>query len=111
MTTPDELLSPTGRLAARLAGWESRPQQMAMANLIAEAIANRQHAIIEAGTGTGKSLAYLVPAILAATADQVEETATPASAASRSDDEPGADDDADEGRSEAASPAAGRDGS
>jgi len=108
MTTPDELLSPSGRLAARLAGWESRPQQMAMANLIAEAIANRQHAIIEAGTGTGKSLAYLVPAILAATADQVEEVATPASAASRSDDEPDADDDADEGRSEAASPAGGR---
>ncbi|MFM8703947.1 MAG: helicase, partial [Planctomycetia bacterium] len=72
MTTPDELLSPTGRLAARLEGWESRPQQMAMANLVAEAIASRQHAIIEAGTGTGKSLAYLVPAVLAATADQIE---------------------------------------
>ena len=92
MTTPDELLSPTGRLAARLAGWESRPQQMVMANLIAEAIANRQHAIVEAGTGTGKSLAYLVPAILAATADQVEGDAIPAPAASRVDDEPGADD-------------------
>jgi ATP-dependent DNA helicase DinG len=78
MTTPDELLSPTGRLAARLTGWESRPQQMAMANLIADAIATRQHAIIEAGTGTGKSLAYLVPAVLAATADQVEGRSTPA---------------------------------
>jgi ATP-dependent DNA helicase DinG len=108
MTTPDELLSPGGRLAARLAGWESRPQQMAMANLIAEAIANRQHAIIEAGTGTGKSLAYLVPAILAATADQVEETAASESVAPRSDGEPDADGDAEEGGGAAASPAAGR---
>jgi len=91
MTTPDELLSPTGRLAARLAGWESRPQQMAMANLVAAAIANRQHAVIEAGTGTGKSLAYLVPAVLAATADQVEEVAAPARGAVEPDEEPDAD--------------------
>ena len=65
-----ELLAPGGRLAARLAGWEPRPQQMAMATLVAEAIRDRRHAIVEAGTGTGKSLAYLVPAVLAATADQ-----------------------------------------
>ena len=70
MTTPDELLSPTGRLAARLDGWESRPQQLEMANLVATALAERRHAIVEAGTGTGKSLAYLVPAVLAVTADQ-----------------------------------------
>jgi ATP-dependent DNA helicase DinG len=72
MTTPADLLAPGGRLAARLAGWESRPQQIEMANLVAEAIRERRHAIIEAGTGVGKSLAYLVPAVLAATADQVE---------------------------------------
>jgi ATP-dependent DNA helicase DinG len=72
MTTPEEFLAPGGRLAARLAGWESRPQQIEMANLVAEAIATRRHAIVEAGTGVGKSLAYLVPAVLAATADQVE---------------------------------------
>jgi ATP-dependent DNA helicase DinG len=108
MTTPDELLSPGGRLAARLAGWESRPQQMAMANLIAEAIANRQHAIIEAGTGTGKSLAYLVPAVLAATADQVEGDAASSSAGFPSVNESEADDDADDGGGAAASPAAGR---
>lgn len=70
MTTPEEFLAPGGRLAARLAGWESRPQQIEMANLVAEAIATRRHAIVEAGTGVGKSLAYLVPAVLAATADQ-----------------------------------------
>ena len=69
-TTCDDLLAPDGRLAARLAGWESRPQQLDMARLVAEAIATRRHAIVEAGTGVGKSLAYLVPAILAATADQ-----------------------------------------
>lgn len=72
MTTVEELLAPGGRLAARLPGWESRPQQLEMANIVAEAIAARRHAIIEAGTGVGKSLAYLVPAILAATSDQVE---------------------------------------
>ena len=72
MLTPDHLLGPDGRLAARLAGWESRPQQLEMARLVAEAIRTRRHAVVEAGTGTGKSLAYLIPAVLAATADQVE---------------------------------------
>ena len=72
MLTPDELLGPNGRLAARLAGWESRPQQLQMARLVAEAIRTRRHAVVEAGTGTGKSLAYLAPAVLAATADQAE---------------------------------------
>ena len=75
MNTPEEFLAPGGRLAARLAGWESRPQQVEMANLVAEAIATRRHAIVEAGTGVGKSLAYLVPAVLAATADQAEPAA------------------------------------
>lgn len=72
MTSPDDFLAPGGRLAARLAGWEARPQQLEMARLVARAIAERRHAVVEAGTGVGKSLAYLVPAVLAATADQVE---------------------------------------
>jgi len=76
MTTPADLLAPGGRLSARLAGWESRPQQLEMAALVARAIAERRHAIVEAGTGVGKSLAYLVPAILAATADQDEAPVT-----------------------------------
>jgi ATP-dependent DNA helicase DinG len=67
----NDLLGPAGRLAARLAGWESRPQQLEMARLVTEAIRSRRHAVLEAGTGTGKSLAYLVPAVLAATSDQV----------------------------------------
>ena len=41
-----------------------------MADLVAAAIDQKKHAVIEAGTGTGKSLAYLIPAVLAATADQ-----------------------------------------
>jgi len=73
MTSPDDFLAPGGRLAARLTGWESRPQQLEMARLVAQAIAERRHAVIEAGTGVGKSLAYLVPAVLAATADQAED--------------------------------------
>jgi ATP-dependent DNA helicase DinG len=75
MTSPDDFLAPGGRLAARLTGWESRPEQLEMARLVAQAIAERRHAVIEAGTGVGKSLAYLVPAVLAATADQVEDNA------------------------------------
>ena len=81
MTTPEEILAPDGRLAARLAQWESRPQQIEMANLIAEAIAQRRHAVVEAGTGVGKSLAYLVPAVLAATADQEDAVTTAATSA------------------------------
>jgi len=75
MSTLDDVLAPGGRLAARLPGWESRPQQLDMARTVAEAIASRTHAVIEAGTGVGKSLAYLVPAVLAATADQEEDAA------------------------------------
>jgi ATP-dependent DNA helicase DinG len=45
------------------ANFEPRPSQLAMAELIAEAFATKRHAIVEAGTGTGKTLAYLVPAI------------------------------------------------
>ncbi|MBU6276926.1 MAG: helicase [Planctomycetes bacterium] len=70
MTTPDDFLAPGGRLSARLPAWEARPQQLEMARLVAEAIAGRRHALVEAGTGVGKSLAYLVPALLAATGDQ-----------------------------------------
>jgi len=89
MTTPDDLLSPEGRLAARLAGWEPRPQQLEMARLVAAAIQERKHAVIEAGTGTGKSLAYLVPAVLAATADQIEsDEATAAGPAPGDRDDP-----------------------
>ena len=92
----DDLLGPNGRLAARLAGWESRPQQLEMARLVTEAIRLRRHAVVEAGTGTGKSLAYLVPAVLAATADQI--VAAPIGSS------PDADDDEDEEDNTTAAP-------
>jgi ATP-dependent DNA helicase DinG len=69
MLTPGEILGPAGRIAARLNNYEERPQQLEMAEAVAAAIAGRRHLIVEAGTGVGKSFAYLVPAILAATAE------------------------------------------
>ena len=65
MLTSNEILGPSGRIAARLSGYEDRPEQLAMAEAVAEAIARRRHLVAEAGTGIGKSFAYLVPAILA----------------------------------------------
>jgi ATP-dependent DNA helicase DinG len=65
--TAADILGPEGRIAARLANYECRPQQLEMAEAVARAIAARHHLVAEAGTGVGKSFAYLVPAILAAT--------------------------------------------
>lgn len=65
------ILGPDGAIARRLGNYEDRPQQMAMADAVATAIAQRQHLLVEAGTGVGKSFAYLVPA-LAAVADTDE---------------------------------------
>jgi ATP-dependent DNA helicase DinG len=66
--TPHEILGPDGAVARRMPEFESRPQQLAMADAVADAVARRGHLMVEAGTGVGKSFAYLVPAILAATA-------------------------------------------
>src|SRR5690606_22408867 len=49
-----------------LPGYESRRQQLEMAQAVEEAIADGHHLMVEAGTGVGKSFAYLVPAMLAA---------------------------------------------
>ena len=65
--TAADILGPEGRIAARLANYEHRPQQLEMAEAVARAIAAKRHLVAEAGTGVGKSFAYLVPAILAAT--------------------------------------------
>ena len=65
MLTPAEILGPAGRIAARLEHYELRPEQLAMADAVARAIRDKHHLIAEAGTGVGKSFAYLVPAILA----------------------------------------------
>jgi ATP-dependent DNA helicase DinG len=65
----EEFFSPSGRLA-HARNFEFRPQQQAMAVAVARALVERRHLAVEAGTGVGKSLAYLVPAILFATAHQ-----------------------------------------
>jgi len=59
----EEIFSPTGILS-RAKNFEFRPQQQEMAVAVARALQNREHLAVEAGTGVGKSLAYLVPAIL-----------------------------------------------
>jgi ATP-dependent DNA helicase DinG len=67
-TEAASILGPGGRIARRLEGYEQRPEQLAMARAVERAIADRQHLIVEAGTGVGKSFGYLVPAILTAVA-------------------------------------------
>jgi ATP-dependent DNA helicase DinG len=73
--TAADILGPVGRIAARLANYEHRPQQLEMAEAVARAIAEKRHLVAEAGTGVGKSFAYLVPAILAATETESERVA------------------------------------
>ncbi|MGD9636893.1 MAG: ATP-dependent DNA helicase [Pirellulales bacterium] len=70
--TAADILGPDGRIAARLQNYEQRPQQLEMAEAVARAIAEKKHLVAEAGTGVGKSFAYLVPAIIAATELQAE---------------------------------------
>ncbi len=66
--SPDPLLvdafGERGAFARALPGFRLRPQQLAMAQAVADAIARRSSLIAEAGTGTGKTFAYLVPALL-----------------------------------------------
>ncbi|HVY44475.1 MAG TPA: ATP-dependent DNA helicase, partial [Minicystis sp.] len=64
MTTAAALLGPDGPLARTLAGYEDRGGQLAMADAVERALDARRVLICEAGTGTGKTLAYLVPALL-----------------------------------------------
>jgi len=70
-----DILGPEGAIARRLANYEQRPQQLAMAEAVAKAIDAKQHLVVEAGTGVGKSFSYLVPAILAATKPQDDDKA------------------------------------
>jgi ATP-dependent DNA helicase DinG len=56
--------SPEGPLARSIPGFRSRPSQIAMAQAIGHAIEDREVLVAEAGTGTGKTFAYLVPALL-----------------------------------------------
>jgi ATP-dependent DNA helicase DinG len=58
------LLGANGALARRNPLYEERPQQISMAESVADALRDTTNAVIEAGTGTGKTLAYLIPALL-----------------------------------------------
>jgi ATP-dependent DNA helicase DinG len=58
-----EVFGQGGLLARSHPGYEYRPSQLQMAEIVEEAFRTRQHAVVEAGTGTGKTLAYLIPAI------------------------------------------------
>jgi ATP-dependent DNA helicase DinG len=57
------IFGPGGLLEKRHPGYEFRPSQLAMAEIAEDAFQKHQHVVIEAGTGTGKTLAYLIPAI------------------------------------------------
>ncbi|MDR3352173.1 MAG: ATP-dependent DNA helicase, partial [Zoogloeaceae bacterium] len=59
------VFSPEGPLAAMIPGFRARPQQVEMARRIHAAIQKQGMLIAEAGTGTGKTFAYLVPALMA----------------------------------------------
>jgi len=62
--TLESILGPTGSIARRLGDkYEHRPQQLEMASSVERAMAEHKHLLVEAGTGVGKSFAYLLPAI------------------------------------------------
>ena len=61
-----EIFGPDGLIAKAHPEYEHRPGQIQMAEAVMRAFEQRRHLIVEAGTGTGKTLAYLVPAIAAA---------------------------------------------
>ena len=68
--TVADILGAGGAIARRLKDYEPRPEQLEMALAVESALTKRHHLIAEAGTGVGKSFAYLIPAILAAQAER-----------------------------------------
>jgi DNA polymerase-3 subunit epsilon/ATP-dependent DNA helicase DinG len=65
-----DVFSPKGPLAQLFEGYEARPGQAKMASAVAHAFNESKALMVEAGTGTGKSLAYLTPALLWALQNQ-----------------------------------------
>ena len=63
LPTLHEFFAPGGILARSSLPYEYRPGQLAMAKAVEQALEERRHLIVEAGTGTGKTLAYLLPAL------------------------------------------------
>lgn len=64
----EAIFGPNGLIAQAHPEYEYRPGQVQMAEAVLRAFEEKRHLIVEAGTGTGKTLAYLVPAVAAATA-------------------------------------------
>ncbi len=60
---PAYFLGAESPLARRISGYEARPEQMQMAEAVERTMEEKRHLLVEAGTGVGKSFAYLVPAI------------------------------------------------
>lgn len=60
----DDFFGPGGMLEQRLDDYEFRPSQVRMAAAVQRALEDQNHLLVEAGTGTGKTLAYLLPALL-----------------------------------------------
>ena len=59
-----DVLGPGGPMSSALAGFEHRPAQLMMTQVVQDVLTYSGVAFMEAGTGTGKTLAYLVPALL-----------------------------------------------
>jgi len=65
MTPVEHAFSENGALASAIKGFSPRQAQTDMAIEVANAIENQSSLIVEAGTGTGKTFAYLIPALIA----------------------------------------------
>jgi len=59
----EEFFAPAGAIGREFPRYEARLQQVEMARAVQKALENKKHLVVEAGTGVGKSFAYLVPAI------------------------------------------------
>ncbi len=59
----EDVFGPGGNLARALPGYEQRPEQAALAAAVERSLTTGEHLVAEAGTGVGKSLAYLIPAL------------------------------------------------
>lgn len=70
MLTPHDILGSDGSIARRLERYEMRREQLDMADAVYQAFCSKKHLAVEAGTGVGKSFAYLIPAILQTAGDQ-----------------------------------------
>ncbi len=63
MYSVTKIFGPGGLLAQKLTAYEHRPEQQQMGEAVERALKEEHFLIVEAGTGTGKTLAYLIPAI------------------------------------------------